>query len=75
MIMEQSTKKERHKRAFIIWLAIYPVITVLYLLLGEKLQAFPVPVRTLILTLITVPILFYFFIPVLNKIFKNWLRG
>ena len=74
MLMEQNNKKERHKRAFIIWLAIYPVITVLYLLLGEQLQVFPVPVRTLILTLIAVPILFYFFIPLLNRIFKNWLR-
>ncbi len=47
----------KHKRAFLIWLAIYPLITIMFLLLGDHLIKFPLAVRTLILTLIAVPLM------------------
>lgn len=72
--MKTVNKNEQHKRAFIIWLAIYPLITVLYYLLGSYLALLPLMVRTFILTVIAVPVMFYFLVPLLNKIFRSWLN-
>lgn len=63
-----------HKRALIIWIAIYPLITLLYYLLGELLLPLPMPLRTLVLTVIAVPIMFYLLIPLLNRVFSKWLQ-
>mgnify|MGYP000738807251 CR=1 FL=1 len=66
-------KYTRHKRVFLIWLAIYPLITVLFYVLGPHLQQFPVPLRTLMLTLVAVPIMAYIILPFYNKVFEKWL--
>ncbi|MEJ1238382.1 hypothetical protein WBG78_09645 [Chryseolinea sp. T2] len=68
-------KHEQHKRAFIIWLAIYPLITILMISLGEHLAPFPLYIRTLVTTLIAVPVMFYGLIPLLNKVFYAWLNN
>lgn len=64
----------QHKRAFISWLAIYPTITIILWLFGEPLMLVPLAIRTLILTVILVPLLAYVLVPMLNKIFHNWLN-
>jgi antibiotic biosynthesis monooxygenase (ABM) superfamily enzyme len=68
------SKHIKHKRAFLVWLAIYPLITVLFLVLGDHLIIFPVPLRTLILTLIAVPIMAYVILPFYYRIFDKWLN-
>jgi antibiotic biosynthesis monooxygenase (ABM) superfamily enzyme len=65
----------QHKRAFIIWLAIYPLITLLSMSLGKYLVHFPLYLRTLIMTVIAVPVMFYGLVPLLNKLFRNWLNS
>ena len=72
--MQYINKNNQHKRAFIIWLAIYPLVTILYYLLGGYLILLPLILRTLILTAIAVPVMFYFLVPLLNKLFRNWLK-
>lgn len=72
--MEHINKNEKHKRAFIIWLAIYPLVTILYYLLGSCLMPLPLVVRTFVLTIIAVPVMFYLLVPFLNKLFSNWLK-
>ena len=64
----------RHKRTFLIWLAIYPLVTFLFYLLGEFLLQFPLPVRTLILTLIAVPVMAYIILPFYHRVFDKWLN-
>lgn len=64
----------KHKRAFLVWLAIYPLVTVLFFILGEYLGRFPIPVRTLILTLIAVPVMVYGILPFYHKVFDKWLN-
>lgn len=66
--------RDRHKRAFLIWLAIYPLITILFLLLGDFLSGYPLVVRTFVLTAIAVPIVFYVILPFYNRLFKQWLN-
>jgi antibiotic biosynthesis monooxygenase (ABM) superfamily enzyme len=68
------TKFTKHKRVFLIWLAIYPLITLLFYVLGGFLLQFPIPLRTLFLTLIAVPIMAYIILPFYNKVFAKWLE-
>ena len=65
---------DKHKRAFLIWLAIYPLITILFFLIGDFLSVYPLAIRTFILTVITVPIVFYVILPFYSRLFKQWLN-
>lgn len=65
---------KKWKMAIVIWLAIYPLITTIFALLGKQLvQINPLPLRTLILTIIVVPIMVFILIPALQKLLHNWL--
>ena len=65
---------KKWKMAIIIWLAIYPLITTIFALLGKQLMLInPLPLRTLIITVIAVPIMVFILIPTLQKILRNWL--
>jgi antibiotic biosynthesis monooxygenase (ABM) superfamily enzyme len=68
--MKQPAK---YKMAILIWIAIYPTINILFLLLGKPLEAFPMYIKTLVMTLIMVPAMVFIFLPFLTKTFKNWL--
>jgi antibiotic biosynthesis monooxygenase (ABM) superfamily enzyme len=68
--MKQPAK---YKIAILIWLAIYPSINFLFWALRKPLENLPMYIKTLIMTLILVPAMVYIFLPLLNKIFKNWL--
>ncbi|MBK9193487.1 MAG: hypothetical protein KA230_06985 [Flavobacteriales bacterium] len=63
------------KTAVLVWIAIYPSITILFLLFGEQLEQLPAPLRTLVLTLILMPLLVFVLLPLLHKTFARWLRG
>lgn len=64
----------KHKRAFLVWLAIYPLVTLLFYLLGDLLLLVPLPLRTLVLTLIAVPLMSYLILPFYQKLFAKWLN-
>lgn len=72
--MKNTSKINKHKQAFVIWLAIYPLITILYTILGPYLAEISTAIKTLILTLIAVPIMFYALVPLLNKVLCKWLN-
>lgn len=56
-----------HRRALITWLAVYPTITLVLGLLGPATAHLPLVLRTLILTVIVVPVAAYGLVPVLMK--------
>lgn len=65
---------KKWKMAIIIWLAIYPLITSIFALLGKQLILIePLPLRTLIITIIAVPIMVFILIPTLQKLLHKWL--
>ncbi|MBP8033225.1 MAG: hypothetical protein KAZ71_01440 [Bacteroidia bacterium] len=65
---------KKWKMAIVIWLAIYPLITTIFALLGKQLILIePLPLRTLIITVIAVPIMVFILIPTLQKLLSNWL--
>jgi hypothetical protein len=63
----------KYKSALMIWVVIYPTINIIMLLLGDRLNTLALPLRTLILTVILVPLMVYVLLPFANKIFGNWL--
>lgn len=62
------------KTAILVWLAIYPSITALFLLFGERLLLLAPALRTLVLTLILVPLMVFVLLPALQKLFARWLN-
>ena len=63
----------KYKMAILIWCAIYPTINLLFFLLNGVLAPYPMPIKTLVLTLILVPLMVYVFLPFINKNFGKWL--
>lgn len=66
---------KKWKLAIVIWVAIYPIITSIFFTLGDYLMRVPsLPLRTLCVTLIAVPLMVFVALPFVQKIFKNWLH-
>jgi antibiotic biosynthesis monooxygenase (ABM) superfamily enzyme len=65
---------KKWKMAILIWIAIYPTVTLIAILFGNYLERInPLPLRTLVTTLIIVPIAVYVIVPALQKVLYNWL--
>ncbi|MBN8640482.1 MAG: hypothetical protein J0L86_01605 [Flavobacteriales bacterium] len=62
------------KFALMVWMAIYPSITLVQLLIGKQLTSLPLPLRTLIMTGILVPLMVYVLLPLFRKLLGNWLN-
>ncbi|MBW9257087.1 MAG: antibiotic biosynthesis monooxygenase [Candidatus Thiodiazotropha sp. (ex. Lucinisca nassula)] len=63
----------KYKMAFLVWLGVFTLVTLLSLLIGAYIEAWPLVARTFILTVIVVPTLTYFVLPVLTRVFSRWL--
>ena len=57
----------KHQLALMIWIAVFPTLLVLNLLLGDWLRELPTLVRTFVLATIAVPIVIYGLMPRLHK--------
>jgi antibiotic biosynthesis monooxygenase (ABM) superfamily enzyme len=65
---------KKWKMALVIWIAIYPVITLIFLFFGKHLIAIePLPLRTLCITILAVPVMVFAALPLVQKLFKSWL--
>jgi antibiotic biosynthesis monooxygenase (ABM) superfamily enzyme len=64
----------RWKTAVVVWLAIYPSLTLILWLLGPTIQGLPLAVRTLVLTVPLVPFMTFVLIPVVQRLLAPWLR-
>ena len=58
----------RWKTAFVVWVAIYPSITLVLWLAGPRMQSWPLAVRTLAITALVVPLMVYLLLPVLQHL-------
>jgi antibiotic biosynthesis monooxygenase (ABM) superfamily enzyme len=65
----------KHQLALMIWLAVFPTLTVLNLLIGGSLRDLPVVLRTFILATIAVPIVIYGVMPQLHKVRRRLILG
>jgi antibiotic biosynthesis monooxygenase (ABM) superfamily enzyme len=57
----------KHQLALMIWLAVFPTLLVLNLLLGGWLRELPTVLRTFVLATVAVPIVIYGLMPRLHK--------
>ena len=68
-------KPKKWKMAVLIWIAIYPTITLFFAFLGEYLvQINPLPLRTLVITVIVVPLMVFLIMPLLQKLMGKWVQ-
>jgi antibiotic biosynthesis monooxygenase (ABM) superfamily enzyme len=58
----------KHELALMIWLAVFPTLTALNLLLGDWLGGLSPVVRTFVLATIAVPIVIYGLMPQLHRL-------
>jgi antibiotic biosynthesis monooxygenase (ABM) superfamily enzyme len=58
----------KHQLALMIWLAVFPTLTILNLALGDWLRTLTPVLRTFVLATIAVPIVIYGLMPQLHRI-------
>jgi len=58
----------KHQLAIMIWLAVFPTLTVLNLVLGDWLHTMNAVIRTFVLATIAVPIVIYGLMPQLHRL-------
>lgn len=58
----------KHQLAVMIWIAVFPTLTVLNLALGDRLAGMPGVLRTLVLATVAVPIVIYGIMPRLHRL-------
>ncbi len=63
----------KHQLALMIWLAVFPTLTVLNLVLGDWLRTLTPVVRTFVLATIAVPIVIYGLMPQLHRVRRRLL--
>jgi antibiotic biosynthesis monooxygenase (ABM) superfamily enzyme len=63
----------RYKMAVVTWLAVFPLISAIFFVLGPVLNALPTLLRTLVLTLIMVTTMTYVVMPRMTRLFSFWL--
>lgn len=59
--------------ALLVWMVIYPAISILSIVLGDWLFQLHVLIRTLAMSVILVPFMIFIAMPLIVKLFKNWL--
>jgi antibiotic biosynthesis monooxygenase (ABM) superfamily enzyme len=63
----------KHQLALMIWLAVFPTLTVLNLVLGAWLSTLTPVIRTFVLATIAVPIVIYGLMPPLHRLRRRLL--
>jgi antibiotic biosynthesis monooxygenase (ABM) superfamily enzyme len=69
----QHLKPKKWKLLLVSWLFVYPVINLLFAVLMPFIKDFPQLLKTLILTVILVPLM-GICIPLLHQKFSGWIR-
>jgi antibiotic biosynthesis monooxygenase (ABM) superfamily enzyme len=64
----------KHQLALMIWVAVFPTLTVLNLALGDWLAAMTPVLRTFVLATVAVPIVIYGLMPQLHRLRARLLR-
>ena len=63
----------KHQLALMIWLAVFPTLTILNLVLGDWLRTLSPVARTFVLATIAVPIVIYGLMPQLHRLRRQLL--
>lgn len=58
----------KHQLALMIWLAVFPTLTLINILFGAWLSTLPAVLRTFVLATVAVPIVIYGLMPLLHRL-------
>ena len=64
----QISPPSKHQLAFMIWLCVFPTLTVINLAFGDRLRTLTPVLRTFVLATIAVPIVIYGLMPHLHRL-------
>jgi antibiotic biosynthesis monooxygenase (ABM) superfamily enzyme len=65
---DQTSPPTKHQLAFMIWLCVFPTLTVINVALGDWLRPMSPVTRTFVLATIAVPIVIYGLMPHLHRL-------
>ena len=63
----------RYKQALITWLGVYPALTLILYVLGPTMEGWPLPFRTLLVSVVMVIALMWLILPLLMRLFRSWM--
>ena len=63
----------RYKMVVVTWLAVFPVVTLIFSLFGQWLNLLPTLLRTLVFTAVMVTLMTYVVMPRMTRLFSFWL--
>jgi antibiotic biosynthesis monooxygenase (ABM) superfamily enzyme len=63
----------RYKMAIVTWLAVFPVVAVIFSLFGQWLNLLPTLLRTLVFSAVMVTLMTYVIMPRMTRLFSFWL--
>ena len=70
----RPTAPPRHRIVLLTWVGIYPTITLLLWCVPAALvERLPLPLMTLLVTAVAVPLMSYVVMPILGRTFARWL--
>jgi antibiotic biosynthesis monooxygenase (ABM) superfamily enzyme len=72
-VLSRPVGPPRYKTVFITWLAVYPTLTLLLEFFGDDLRELALPLRTLVISAVLVPVAIYLVVPLLRRVFGSWL--
>jgi antibiotic biosynthesis monooxygenase (ABM) superfamily enzyme len=73
--LQRAPAPPRYKLALLTWAGAYSVITAILGLLGPSMATWPLPLKTLLLSVMMVVTLTWLVIPSLTRLFKGWLTS
>jgi uncharacterized protein len=62
-----------YKMAILTWFAIYPMLNIIFYVLGDTFTGLALLLRTLPVTIILVPVSSYITMPLITRYFNKWL--
>lgn len=65
----------RYKLALLSWIGAYSVITLILAVLGPAMASWPLPLRTLLLSVLMVLAMTWLVMPSLTRLFRGWLTS
>lgn len=68
-------KPPRYKLALVTWLGVYPTLTVILAVLGPTMETWPLPLRTLLVSVVMVVVLSWLILPLLTRVLQGWMSG
>jgi antibiotic biosynthesis monooxygenase (ABM) superfamily enzyme len=63
----------RYKMAIVTWLAVFPMVAVIFFLFGQWLDLLPTLLRTMVFTAVMVTLMTYVIMPRMTRLFSFWL--